>query len=102
MIPLTDDNLPNHDDQRQKVLDTIIERKKMDAYVEHRLKDLKVCAICGQISYRKTPMKKIGGRWVCFNCLKELKETLDELDMWEEEIALEKDMTRQFDEGMGI
>lgn len=102
MVPLTDENSPNPDERREKMLDTIIERKKMDAYVEHRLKDLKICAICGQIGYKKTPMKQIGGRWICFNCLKELKEALDDLDVWEEEIALEKDMARQFDEGLDI
>lgn len=74
----------------------------MEAYAEHRTKEMHYCWICGVISYKKTPMKKIGNKWICIDCLRHLKEILDTLDQWEEEISLEKEMKDQLDDGLGL
>ena len=78
----------------------IVESMKMDAYIEARIPDMHVCSICGRIGYKNLPMRRIGNKWICVDCLRELKETLDSLDEWEQEIALrgelKKDINRSF------
>jgi hypothetical protein len=54
--------------------------------------------MCGAICYRKKAAKNIGGRWICIDCLKQLKESLDTLSQWEESIALQRDISRQLDD----
>ena len=87
-------------DKRKAVLESIVEGRKMEAYAEHRTKEMHACWFCGTICYRKKPVKNIGTRWVCIDCLKELKEALETLSQWEESLALQKEIVRQVDEGL--
>ena len=90
------------DEKRKVILESIIEGKKMEAYAEHRTKEMHACWLCDSVMYRKKPLKQIGNKWICMDCLKQLKEALDNLDQWEKEIALEGEMKRQLNEGLGI
>jgi len=85
-------------DRRKMVIDSIVEGRKMEAYAEHRTKEMHSCWMCGAICYRKKAAKNIGTRWICIDCLKQLKESLDTLSQWEEGIALQRDITRQLDD----
>jgi predicted RNA-binding Zn-ribbon protein involved in translation (DUF1610 family) len=88
------DDKPNSD----AAIESIIEGKKMEAYAEHRTKDMHACALCGAIGYRKRPMRQVGHKWICIDCLRAVKETLEGLDQWEAEIQLEKEMSKKIDE----
>ncbi len=74
----------------------------MEAYVEHRTKDMHLCCMCDTVGYKKKSMKNVGNRWICIDCLKHLKEVLDTMDQWEAEIQLEKEMSKKIDEGLGL
>ena len=43
-------------------------------------------------------MKPVGSKWICIDCLRALRETLEGLDQWEAEIQLEKEMAKKIDE----
>jgi hypothetical protein len=90
------------EEKKKVIMETIAEGRKMEAYAEHRTKDMHVCWTCGVISYKKKPMKQIGGKWICIDCLRQLKEVFDTFDQWEEELSLERDAKKQLDEGMGL
>lgn len=93
----------NNVNRKKKILlEGIIEGRKMEAYAEHRTKDMHVCWICNAITYKRKPMKNIGKRWICIDCLRQLKETLDTLQQWEEELSLEKDMKKQLNESFSV
>lgn len=101
-MPKKDEKRSNDSDRRRMVIESIVEGRKMEAYAEHRTKEMHTCWVCNQICYRKKPMKNIGTRWICIDCLRLLKETLDTLDQWEEELVLQKDARRQLDEGFEV
>ncbi len=87
--------------RRKMVIESIVEGRKMEAYAEHRTKEMNICWMCNSICYRKIPGKMVGKRWVCIDCLRQLKETLDTLDQWEEELVMQKDARRQLDGDLG-
>ena len=87
--------------RKRNVLEAITEGRKMEAYTEHRTKDMHVCALCGMICYRKKTGKGIGKKWFCIDCLRQLKETLENFTRWEEEVALEAQMKKQLENGLG-
>ncbi|MCX6650986.1 MAG: hypothetical protein NT131_04935 [Methanomassiliicoccales archaeon] len=91
-------NMPDEKPNSDAAIESIIEGKKMEAYAEHRTKDMHACTLCGAIGYRKRPMRPVGHRWICIDCLRSLKETLEGLDQWEAEIQLEKEMSKKIDE----
>ena len=72
---------------RNDAIESIIEGKKMEAYAEHRTKEMHACTLCGAVGYKKRPMRPVGQKWICIDCLRVLKETLDGLDQWEAEIG---------------
>lgn len=86
------------ENKRKVLLESIIEGRKMEAYAEHRTKDMHVCWVCNTICYKRKPVKNIGSKWICIDCLRQLKETLDTLQQWEEELSLEKDVKKQLDD----
>jgi hypothetical protein len=88
--------------KRDMTLESIVEGKKMEAYVEHRTKEMHVCWMCGAVGYKKLPMKSVGTRWICINCLRELKEILDSLDQWDVELQLEEEMSKSIDESLDM
>jgi hypothetical protein len=88
--------------RKELTLESIVEGKKMEAYVEHRTKDMHACWICGAIGYKKKAMKNVGSKWICIDCLRSLKEVLETLDQWEAEIQLEIEMSKKIDETLGI
>jgi hypothetical protein len=85
---------------RDETLESIIEGRKMEAYAEHMTKDMHSCWICEKIGYKNRLMKNIGGRYICFDCLKQLKESFDSLDKWQAEQQLEKEMRRKIDDSL--
>lgn len=95
-----DDTLKEEDEKKKVIMETIAEGRKMEAYAEHRTKDMHACWTCGVISYKKKPMKQVGKNWICIDCLRQLKEIFDTFDEWEEELSLERDAKKQLDEGM--
>ena len=92
--------MPEDAPRNDSAIESIIEGKKMEAYAEHRTKDMHCCAFCGNIGYRKRPMRQVGSRWICIDCLRSLKEVLEGLDQWEAEIQLEKEMSKKIDESL--
>ncbi|MEF8873973.1 MAG: hypothetical protein V5A88_04795 [Candidatus Thermoplasmatota archaeon] len=90
------------DELKEKLISRLKEGKRMEAYAEHRTKDMNYCEFCETISYKKTPGKEIGEKWICIDCLRRLKEILDNLDKWEEELALGGEMEEQIDKEMGL
>ncbi len=87
---------------RRMVLESIIQGRRMDGYVEHRAKDMHACWMCGAICYKKKLMENIGEKWICIDCLKQLKEVLDNLTQWEKELTLEREMEKQLDDDLTI
>jgi hypothetical protein len=87
---------------KKVIMETIAEGRKMEAYTEHRTKDMHACWTCGVISYKRKPMKQIGDKWLCIDCLRQLKEVFDTFDQWEEELTMERDAKKQLDEGMNL
>lgn len=83
----------------RRSMSTLAEGKRFEAYVERQAATMRVCAFCEKVVYRKKPMKQIGTRWVCIDCLRTLKETLDGLDRWEEISALHAEMERHLTDG---
>ncbi|MGM0405283.1 MAG: hypothetical protein ACQEQM_03990 [Thermoplasmatota archaeon] len=84
------------------MINSLLEGKRMEAYAEHRTEDMHHCHLCERIAYKKLAGKKIGGKWICIDCLKKLKEILDTLDEWEEEIAMGEEMEEQLDDNLGL
>ncbi|MDD1743651.1 MAG: hypothetical protein LUO85_03400 [Methanomassiliicoccales archaeon] len=84
---------------RDETLESIIEGRKMEAYAEHMTKEMHSCWICEKVCY-KSPMRNIGGRYICFDCLKQLKEAFSSLDKWEAEQQLEKEMRKKIDDSL--
>jgi len=82
---------------KEDVLKNIIEAMKLDLYVESKIPEMHVCFFCGRIGYKNLPMKKIGDKWICIDCLRELKEALDSLEEWEEEINLREEFKKQIE-----
>jgi hypothetical protein len=79
---------------RRRELKTLAQGKRYEAYVEQQTAEMRLCSFCQRVYYRKKPMKQIGSRWVCIDCLRSLKETLDTLDRWEEMSALQDSFER--------
>ena len=88
--------------KRKMLVESIIEGRKMEAYAEHRTRDMHVCWVCNSICYKRKPVKSIGVRWICIDCLRQLKESLETLQQWEEELSLEKEMKKQLDESFTV
>jgi len=87
--------------RRKMVIESIVEGRKMEAYAEHRTKEMNTCWMCETICYRKTPGKNIGEKWICIDCLRQMKETLDTLDEWEEELVMQSEARSQLDSDLG-
>ena len=87
--------------RRKMVIESIVEGRKMEAYAEHRTKEMNTCWICEAICYRKTPGKNISEKWICIDCLRQMKETLDTLDEWVEELVMQKEARSQLDSDLG-
>lgn len=85
----------------RRVIEAISEGRKLEAYTEHRTKDMHACFLCDSVCYRKKTGKMIGKRWICMDCLRQIKETMENFKQWEEEIALERQMKKQLDDGLG-
>jgi hypothetical protein len=68
----------------KRLLRNLAEGKRFESYVEQQTSEMRVCFLCDRISYRNKPVKRIGARWVCIDCLRALKESIDTLDRWEQ------------------
>ena len=79
---------------RRRMLRTIAEGKRLEAYAEQQTAEMRTCFLCERVVYRRKPMKKIGQRWVCIDCLRSLKESIDTLDRWEQLTALHDRLER--------
>lgn len=81
---MVDEPTPTASPTDRRALRSLAEGKRYEAYVEQQTREMRVCALCSKVYYRKKPMKPIGSRWVCIDCMRQLKEALDTLDRWEE------------------
>jgi hypothetical protein len=93
---------PEERSRKELTLESIVEGKKLEAYVEHRTREMHACTICGGIGYKKRPMKCVGGRWFCLDCVRQLKELMDTMHKWEAEVRLENELSKKIDEGLGL
>ena len=48
-------NTETESQRRKMVIESIVEGRKMEAYAEHRTKEMNTCWMCNSICYRKTP-----------------------------------------------
>lgn len=97
-----DEEQDPEDEKKEKMISSLLEGKRMEAYAEHRTEDMHHCFFCETITYKKVPGKRVGNKWICIDCLRKLKEILENLDEWEEEMALGSEMEEQLDEELGI
>lgn len=92
----------NREAKKNELFERMVEGRKMDAYTEGHTSDMHACWVCDTVCYKKKPAKQIGGRWICIDCMRQLKETLDNLTQWEEEVTLGEEAHRQLDGDLGI
>jgi hypothetical protein len=82
----------------KRLLRNLAEGKRFETYVEQQTQEMRVCFLCDKIFYRRKPVKRVGARWVCIDCLRALKDSIDTLDQWEHLSTLrdeiEKDVHR--------
>ncbi len=97
-----DNPAEDKDGMKDKLVTSLLEGKRMEAYAEHRTDDMNYCHLCQRITYKKVPGKEIGEKWFCIDCLKRLKEIIETMDQWEEEVAMGSKMKNQLDENLGI
>ena len=88
-------------DRRKSILKSIVEGRKLDAYAEYRTKDMRTCWICQEICYKK-PVKVIGTKSICIDCLRQLREAIETLEQWEKELTLEEEVKKKLDHGLGV
>jgi len=93
-VPTTNSASVAQPPERRRVLRTLAEGRRFEAYAEQQTAEMRLCALCQKVFYRRKPMKLIGARWVCIDCLRSLKESLDTLDRWEEMTALHDEIER--------
>jgi hypothetical protein len=82
---------------RKKVIDAFIEGKKLDAYAEHRTKEMHTCWACGAIAYKRLSGVVVGARWLCLPCMRQLKEALDSIQDIEDEMKFQAELKKKFD-----
>lgn len=78
----------------KRLLRNLAEGKRFETYVEQQTQEMRVCFLCDRIFYRNKPVKRVGARWVCIDCLRTLKESIDTLDRWEQLTALGEEMEK--------
>jgi len=88
--------------KKVELLENVLKGQAMENYIEHRTSEMRHCALCDSIGYKRRPMKQVGQKWVCINCWRQIRETIDTLDRWEEEIALKEEMERTIKKGLGL
>ncbi len=88
--------------KKTELLESVLKGQAMETYIEHRTSEMRHCALCDSIGYKRRPMKPVGKRWICLDCWRQLRETLDTLDRWEEEMALKDEMERTLRKGLGL
>ena len=81
-------------DDSGRILKKLAEGKRFEAYVEQQTDEMRVCAFCEKVYYRRKPMKKLGARWICIDCVRSLKESLDSLDRWEQMSVLHDEIEK--------
>ncbi|MGB9635876.1 MAG: hypothetical protein ACPL1Y_01320 [Thermoplasmata archaeon] len=86
--------------KKDKWIEAIIEGRKLENYTEYKTKEMHVCFLCETICYKRTPVKKLGNKYICINCLKTLKELIDNLEIWENEVNIDKDLQKQIQESL--
>ena len=67
----------------RRALRALEEGRRFESYAEHHTREMHPCFLCERVIYRRIPIKKIGNRWICLDCLRALKEALETLDRWE-------------------
>lgn len=86
--------------RKAEVLERVLKGQAMETYIEHRTGEMRCCALCETIGYRRRPMKQVGKKWICLSCWRQMKEILDTLDRWEEEVAIKDEMERTIKKGL--
>ncbi|MEM4292575.1 MAG: hypothetical protein QXJ27_00175 [Thermoplasmata archaeon] len=84
--------------KREKLIEAIVEGRKLENYAEYKTREMHVCFFCETICYRRIPVKKIGNKYICINCLKALKELIENLEIWESEVNIDREIERQIQE----
>jgi hypothetical protein len=84
----------------KRALRALTDGKRFEAYAEQQTAEMRTCGLCQKVVYRRKPMKLIGSRWMCIDCLRQLKEALDSLERWEEMAALNAQIERNVEDGL--
>ena len=90
------------DAKKSAVLENVLKGQAMETYIENRTSEMRRCALCETIGYRRLPMKQVGKKWICLTCWRQMREILDTLDRWEEEVALKDEMERTIKKGLSF
>jgi len=88
--------------KKEAVLENVLRGQAMETYIEHRTSEMRCCALCETIGYKRRPMKQVGKRWICLTCWRQIREIIDTLDRWEEEVALKDEMERTIKKGLDL
>ncbi len=88
--------------KKVQLLENVLKGQAMENYIEHRTSEMRHCALCDSIGYRRRPMKQVGKKWICINCCRQMREVIDNLDRWEEEMALKEEMERTIKKGLSL
>jgi hypothetical protein len=81
----------------KRLLRNLAEGKRFETYVEQQTQEMRVCFLCDKIFYRRKPVKRVGARWVCIDCLRALKESIDTLEQWEQLSTLRDEIEKDVD-----
>ena len=83
------------DDKKSAVLENVLKGQAMETYIEHRTSEMKRCALCETIGYKRLPMKQVGKKWICLTCWRQMRETLDTLDRWPPLLSAMREMLHE-------
>lgn len=85
-------------EQRERLIDG----KRLEIYADHLTREMHGCFLCDEVSYRSRPVKQVGKRWICIDCIRRLREVLDTLQQWEEEARLGQQMDEELKKNLGL
>lgn len=75
---------PPSEERDRSVLKALEEGRRFESYTEQRTREMHTCFLCERVLYRRPPSKKVGAKWICIDCIRELKEVMESLEHWEQ------------------
>ncbi|GEM_PF-4991689 len=80
--------MPEEASRQEPTLRSMVERRKTDHRAEQCAENAKICWLCGTRS--GGTMKEVGGRQVCIDCFRQVREVAINIDAREAEARNER------------